>query len=308
MELKNPNTEVVSRLMKVSWLTRWAVTCYLPKSEMYKYGVISPMSTAIEMQGIKELIRIREGSADVHKIERLRKKTETGWIDSVCLKITFQTSNLPAAVTIGHSYYRVRPFVEQPIQCFRCHRLGHIAIGCRAKVRCLLCGGGHPKEQCQAQAFECANCKGRHKAYSRECSLIQMACKIEKVKAYKNETHAEARKQVHAQSSRKQQDGGSITMKSHIVQAEVHHGLNSQAEIDGQSRSYSEMLKTIDEAEKTVHKQAKTYAGCATQTDISINKDSGNSALMTQDGNLSDIFLGQLKLCLLELLLSEFIN
>ena len=100
---------------------------------------------------------------EIISLERLKKRINGAWVPSESLKITFREKILPRAVVIGHSYYKIRPFVHPPVQCFNCQRVGHTAQGCRARTRCLVCGENHNKEVCQAVIEKCANCTGSHK-------------------------------------------------------------------------------------------------------------------------------------------------
>ena len=124
---------------------------------------------------LPSLIRGIGQDVSVYKVERLRRKVGQDWVSSNLVKITFNTTTLPPAITIAHSYYKVRPFFSPPLQCFRCQRLGHTALGCRAAPRCLICGGGHSKETCSTVDPYCCNCRGTHKANSILCPLIQAA-------------------------------------------------------------------------------------------------------------------------------------
>ena len=49
---------------------------------------------------------------------------------------------------------------------------------------CMVCGGDHAKEVCLSQMEKCANCKGHHKANSKECAFIRDAIITENERAY----------------------------------------------------------------------------------------------------------------------------
>ena len=170
--VKGATTAIVEELVQVQNLGRWKVHCYVPNKDKFKLGVISPISTSSDIQKIK-LILMK--SHKIHAIERLNKRVNNEWVPSTSLKITFEARNLPEDVVIGHSLYKVRPYISQPLQCFRCQRLGHAAERCNARIICMVCGGDHVKEVCSAQKEQCANCKGNHKANSKLCEIIKRA-------------------------------------------------------------------------------------------------------------------------------------
>ena len=123
-------------------------------------------------------------------------------MDYTSLKITFMGNKIPEAVTVGYSLYRVRHFAGLPLQCYRCQRLGHTAIGCKSQVRCLLCGGPHSKNECEIKditQYKCSNCRGPHRANSNDCAIYKMAKQIEKVRVTSSSTYLEARKSVQEQ-------------------------------------------------------------------------------------------------------------
>ena len=181
-EVRKPKT-VVEELLNVKHIGKWEVQCYLPNCDKFTVGVISPVSMNSDLKQIQDLL---SANYNIHAIERLKKKSpEQGWIPSTAVKISFNEPDLPTELTIGHSFYKVWPFVNLPVQCYRCQRLGHTAQGCRAKVRCLICGGEHNKEVCSSQQVKCANCSGTHTANSRYCNQMRVALEMEREKAHK---------------------------------------------------------------------------------------------------------------------------
>lgn len=118
------------------------------------------------------------------------------------LKATFQKKTLasdksagPLLITVGepeHANEMVRQEINwryqahhcelfegnaKPTQCFKCHGFGHMAIHCRHAQRCGYCSRtGHKPEDCivkdDTEAHKCANCKGKHAAWHRECPTV----------------------------------------------------------------------------------------------------------------------------------------
>ena len=79
----------------------------------------------------------------------MKKKFENGeWKDSLSIKLTFEAPELPKKVSVEHSIYAVRPYNQQPLQCYKCQRIGHTASSCRARMRCLRCGDNHNHKDC----------------------------------------------------------------------------------------------------------------------------------------------------------------
>ena len=192
VEMKDKEPAIMKKLLEMKQLGKWTVTCYLPNSDVYKMGVIAPISIEAKVDEIKESMQVH-GSGKIISIDRLQKRTETGWIPSMSLKLTFEADHLPENVSISHCFYKVRPFVGQPMQCFKCQRLGHTSGSCSStNSKCMLCAGPHDRTQCKAKELKCANCGKKHTANSKECIVISKACKVEELKANSGMTHREA--------------------------------------------------------------------------------------------------------------------
>lgn len=68
------------------------------------------------------------------------------------------------------------------VQCRRCQKLGHSTSNCHANPACVKCGADHWSRECTKVKKEdaethvyikCANCNGKHLAFSKECPVIQ---------------------------------------------------------------------------------------------------------------------------------------
>ena len=267
MQLENNSAEVIQKLLKVKKLGEIAITSYIPDKDKYKYGVIYPVSTQVNTEQLLESIVHKENSSQVVRLERMKKRNGSEFIESESIKVVFEGDKLPDGLRIGHCYYKVRPFVFSPVQCYHCQRLGHVAESCRSRVRCLICGEGHDKSECNSNSVKCALCSGPHKANDKECVYVSKAREVEKRKA-NGERHSEAIKNVtlmqsinQIQSSQAQTglSQPSIKKNARVTVAEVHHTMNSQVD---NSRNYSSALirnktDTIETELKMLEKKQK---------------------------------------------------
>ena len=202
IELANKDDKIIDEILKIEKLGNFEVTTQLPNTDELKFGVISPIDTDVNLESIKQVIKIRNSSSsgqqvgEITQIERLKKLENGTWIDSMSLKISFKKCNLPEGISIFHSYYKVRPYIGNNFQCFKCQRMGHMAKSCKSRERCLLCGGNHNRKECNSQQHKCANCAGPHRANSKECQYYALGKKIEKVRVTESKTYLEAKNKV----------------------------------------------------------------------------------------------------------------
>ena len=304
IEVERYATCDLQKVLSITKLGQWPVRCYVPNNEMYKCGVISPVELEVDLESVKEAIDSRYRVAAV---TRLNKKKPNGeWVPSPTLKIVFEEDELPRDIRVGYSFYKVRPYVNEPLRCYKCQRLGHTAQGCNARVRCLRCGGDHLMDQCKSDVEKCANCSGSHRANSRCCSIYRTACDIEKVKAFRQINHDEARKYVISRSNLAQngaptrrintdESGNAILMK------EVRRSID-------QPSSYRDVAMTpitqLQSVSTDVYEQKSTcnvrrYTSASTQT------EKGDCL---NDQGTDEEFLSKLKAFLLELFQGKFLQ
>ncbi|XP_023210492.1 uncharacterized protein LOC111613378 [Centruroides sculpturatus] len=96
----------------------------------------------------------------------------------------------------GYLRCPVRPYIPNPLRCFKCQRFGHSQTSCRGKSLCAQCGiEGHDSTECKSTPH-CVNCKDAHPSYSRKCPAWQREKEIQRVKTVKNVSYPEARRMV----------------------------------------------------------------------------------------------------------------
>ena len=79
--------------------------------------------------------------------------------------------NFPKTINFWGINKKVKQFIPQPVQCFKCQRFGHKSQECRSNQRCLLCAGLHAHSDCPRTEQNCANCKGKHPANANICPV-----------------------------------------------------------------------------------------------------------------------------------------
>ncbi|KAF2359331.1 Zinc finger CCHC-type [Trinorchestia longiramus] len=96
--------------------------------------------------------------------------------ESSAVKLGFAGTQCPSHIYVGFTRYVVFPFNAPPRRCYRCRRLGHVAVNCNSPLRCLVCSGPHTKDECTAEPGQgkCANCHQTHIASSKEFQLSEM--------------------------------------------------------------------------------------------------------------------------------------
>ncbi|KAF2359199.1 Zinc finger CCHC-type [Trinorchestia longiramus] len=94
---------------------------------------------------------------------------------------SFAGTQCSSHIYVGFTRYAVFPFNAPPRRCYRCQRLGHVAVNCNLPLRCLVCSGPHTKDECFAEPGQekCANYHQTHIASSKECPAIRNAAAIQ---------------------------------------------------------------------------------------------------------------------------------
>lgn len=197
IEAINPlTTEETEKLTNITKLGTYEVKCEVPNSDKFKYGVIYPISLDTDLLELQYEIN-ETNEIQIVGMERLKKKINNNWTPSQSVKLTIKNRNIPNHITIGFMKYIIRPFINEPMQCYKCQRLGHTSKSCKASLpRCMLCGGPHKKDDCTAERKRCANCNGEHSANSKSCEIMRQALNLEKLKAIHEIDHNTARNQM----------------------------------------------------------------------------------------------------------------
>ncbi|GBM75100.1 hypothetical protein AVEN_197457-1 [Araneus ventricosus] len=134
-----------------------------------------------------------QGVTQVHRI-KIRKNEQL--IDTKHLILTFHSPRIPESVRAGYIKLKVRPYIPNPLRCFKCQRFGHSKASCRGTLTCARCAGaGHDSSNCTESA-KCVNCKGSHTSFSRLCSAWKFEKEVISEKVKKDISFLEARRLV----------------------------------------------------------------------------------------------------------------
>lgn len=191
--VKCPTKHDCDLLLSTTNLLGKEVSASLHKALNTSRGVIS-MDELVSVPEEEILEGLKgEGVIEVRKI-KIRKNNEYTITRNVVL--TFNQPVLPEQIHVGYLVARVRPYIPNPLRCFRCNRFGHAAGTCRGSPCCARCGNKeHETTECKGPDH-CVNCSGAHPAYSRSCPKWKVEKEILTVKVTEKLSYPEARRRV----------------------------------------------------------------------------------------------------------------
>lgn len=91
---------------------------------------------------------------------------------------------LPSHIALGvWGRFKIRPYVEGPLQCYNCQGFNHIAATCQHVKKCGVCSKQHDSKDCIALLKQpapetprpepkCANCGKKHHAWNQGCPVM----------------------------------------------------------------------------------------------------------------------------------------
>ncbi|GFS86214.1 putative RNA-directed DNA polymerase from transposon BS [Trichonephila clavipes] len=145
---------------------------------------------------------ILEGLSDqgVTQVRRITIK-KTHRFPPKHLILTFNSPKLPSAIKAGYLNCKVRPYIPNPLRCFKCQRFGHLQTSCRGQLTCSRCASvGHASTDCNLEP-KCINCSQSHPSDSKLCPKWRIEKQIQEIKTNKNLSYVEARKLIVPQQS-----------------------------------------------------------------------------------------------------------
>ena len=103
----------------------------------------------------------------------LQRRENGSAVKSDTFVLSFSQNELPEKVRVTWRSIRLRPYIPNPVRCYRCQGYGHVASSCGRTERCARCSAtGHKSSSCDAPKPRCT-CGGEHEAWSRECPKLE---------------------------------------------------------------------------------------------------------------------------------------
>ncbi|XP_055941881.1 uncharacterized protein LOC129971928 [Argiope bruennichi] len=197
----------------------------------------------------------------VIKVRRITIRREGQILETKHHILTFKSPKLPDFIYAGYIKLPVRPYIPNPLRCFKCQRFGHSKANCRGTVTCARCSEkGHESQQCSAPE-KCVNCKGEHTSFSRLCPRWKLEKQITTTKIKEEISYPEARKKVLAQTPLPGVSYASVVQKSFCENCSCGNCTRKTIQLKSQKSSDSdteESINNISDSGKPEKKQRKS--------------------------------------------------
>lgn len=188
------NEEQCTLILTIKTLANVEVTCSIDGKLNQSQGTIRyDNRPGFTIETLKDNLK-QQNVTDIYQITR--RANDKSIVKEPIYILTFNTTNLPARVTIGWSNCPVRLYIPKPRRCFKCQRFGHGKTNCRSEADiCATCALPTHEGECTSPE-KCKNCNGNHPSYSRKCPIYEKEQEILAYKAKNQVTYAEAKREV----------------------------------------------------------------------------------------------------------------
>ncbi|GFV17746.1 RNA-directed DNA polymerase from mobile element jockey [Trichonephila clavipes] len=105
-------------------------------------------------------------------------------IHKALIGIGGQPKSVKRLRSAGYLNCKIRPYIPNPLHCFRCQRFGHSQTSCRGQLTCSRCASAGPK---------CINCSQSHPSNSQLCSKWKLEKQIQEIRTNNNISYIEAK-------------------------------------------------------------------------------------------------------------------
>lgn len=140
----------------------------------------------------------------VKRFMRKNPKDNKKSIPTATMVVTLQGTTIPEYLYFGFVRVKTRIYYPSPLQCIKCHRLGHTERYCVSSITCLNCSKEHTETEPCSAGLQCINCSGSHSSRSRECPSKKEEISIIKIKVDEDISYAEARRRHEARRKNSQ--------------------------------------------------------------------------------------------------------
>ncbi|KAL7296534.1 hypothetical protein TKK_0009968 [Trichogramma kaykai] len=192
------------KLMKEEKLSNKKLETNNPTLKRYmKKGIIRGVDMEVDNQTIIDNLECfdRFKLVDIKRLDMRNRNptTETKWIPSKSMLLTFEGQQIPREVFIAKIKFLVEPHVPKPFQCHKCFKFDHKALLCKNKEICYRCSADKHEGDCQSPTFKCANFlegKNHHRSIETQCEVYKKHAEVNVLVAYDNISYREAKIQV----------------------------------------------------------------------------------------------------------------
>ncbi|GFU30366.1 uncharacterized protein TNCV_1478121 [Trichonephila clavipes] len=128
----------------------------------------------------------------VTQVRRITIKKDSTIVSTKHFILTFNSPKLPNTIKAGYLHCKIRPYIPNPLRCFKCHRFGHSQTACRGQLTCSRCASvGHASSDCTLEQ-RCVNCSQPHSSDSKLCPKWKIEKQILEIKTNNNISYQEA--------------------------------------------------------------------------------------------------------------------
>lgn len=191
------NVSQVKSLLKLRFMHDIEIEASIPLSMNSCRGVASNYEF-VDMDAAD----IVDNMADQNVIEarKITKMVDGNRRSTAAVILTFSGAKLPERVHVGYESVPVRPYIPNPLRCFKCQLYGHHGNSCRSSLPyCGRCAAeGHCVDGCTSSVEKCRNCAGAHPTFSRDCPAWKLEKEVCTVKATEGISYIDARRRVKA--------------------------------------------------------------------------------------------------------------
>ena len=198
-------------LSAIKKLDNHEVHVWCPLTSEHSIGVISPIDASMDLLA-DFLPNIRllgndSASSTIIDCKRLKKRGK----ELELVKLIFK-GPLPEKLVWNYQVFYIRPYIYDPVRCFRCQFYGHGSSSCNGKITCPFCCANHHLKECPSKRDGksplCFSCNESHMAGSRACEFFKQAAIIEKQRHAGEISYEESRKQYNALNQGKKANVG----------------------------------------------------------------------------------------------------
>ncbi|XP_023211351.1 uncharacterized protein LOC111614200 [Centruroides sculpturatus] len=260
--LETTSPQQSAKLLAIKTLGDIEVTVTPHGSLNSSRGVISEIDLMSEDES-----DIQIGLADqgVTAVRRISIRRDGKLIATKHLILTFNKSTLPSFITAGYLRCPVRPYVPNPLRCFKCQRFGHSQTSCRGKSVCAQCGSeDHVSTECKSTPC-CVNCRDTHPSYSRKCPAWQREKEVQRLKTINNISYTEARRMVTQSLPTKQKTFAAVLKSTKTCGVQTDISVSPSESLTRHAKCLLIPSAQSEEKENTKTKTSVTKMGVTTR-------------------------------------------